>query len=99
MNSIIQFLAKLRAHAFEAAVVRRAAIMSLIVGTILIGINHGNRICSGTLCGTFWVQSLLTMFVPYAVSTVSSVLAMDGCHRSEKALEVSKSRSTGRDDQ
>jgi len=53
--------------------------MSLIVGVILVGINHGDRICSGTFCIRSFIQCLLTMLVPYTVSTVSSVMAMEEC--------------------
>jgi len=52
---------------------RRARLTSLIVGTILIAINHGPAILAGQLTGERIFQILLTFLVPYTVSTVSSV--------------------------
>ena len=47
--------------------------MSLIVGTILVAINHGPAILAGELTRERVFQILLTYLVPYTVSTVSSV--------------------------
>ena len=57
-------------------VVARAASMALVVGPILIGINQGDLIVSGALSGAAWVKMLLTVSVPYCVSTYSSVGAL-----------------------
>lgn len=55
------------------ATVRRARLTSLIVGSILMAINHGPAILAGQLTsGRIW-QIFLTFLVPYTVSTVSSV--------------------------
>jgi uncharacterized membrane protein len=54
-------------------VMRRAAWTALIVGTILILINHGNAILMGEVDRTRIFQMCLTAIVPYIVSTVSSV--------------------------
>ena len=62
--------------AFEASVVRRALIMAAIVGTILVAINHGTCIMCGKFGTRCLIQSSLTFFVPYAVSTISSVQAV-----------------------
>ena len=62
--------------AFQWSVVKRALIMALIVGFILVGINHGTCIYSGHFGVKCVWQSMLTVLVPYAVSTVSSVMAM-----------------------
>jgi hypothetical protein len=62
--------------ALQRNVVRRALIMAAVVGTILIGINHGMCLYSGHFGVTCLWQSALTFLVPYLVSTVSSVLAM-----------------------
>lgn len=64
------------AIACQWPVVCRALIMAAIVGTILVSINHGMCICSGKFGLLCFVQSALTFFVPYAVSTISSVLAL-----------------------
>lgn len=61
--------------AFMWPVVRRSLILSVIVGTVLVMINHGSCILSGHFGTTCAVQSGLTFLVPYCVSTVSSVLA------------------------
>jgi hypothetical protein len=60
-------------------IVMRALKYSIVVGAILIAINHGNAIMEGSVGATRLVQMLLTMLVPYCVSTASSVGAvLDG---------------------
>ena len=54
---------------------RRAALMSIIVGTVLGLINHGDAIFQGTISPPDTVHVIVTYIVPYCVSTVSSVLA------------------------
>ena len=76
MSHFLSFIDKFKRHAFKPPVVRRAFIIAIVVGFILILINHSDRIRSGTFDATLFWQSLLTIFVPYAVSTVSSVLAI-----------------------
>ena len=65
---------------FEAAislpVLKRAMIISLIVGSILALINHGDRLVTGNLDGAVAAKILLTYLVPFTVSLVSSVLAI-----------------------
>ena len=63
------------AVAFRPCVVRRALILAAIVGTVLVGINHGPCLLSGHFNGNCAIQSGLTFLVPYCVSTVSSVLS------------------------
>ena len=46
---------------------------SIVVGTILVVINHGGSIVSGGITGTQTIQIGLTYLVPYIVSTLSSV--------------------------
>lgn len=57
-------------------VVKRATRIALIVGTVLAVINHGDRLVSGTLNLAAFMKILLTYFVPYSVSSYSSVLAI-----------------------
>ena len=57
-------------------VVRRACGFALIVGSILVAINHGPALLSGTLDRGRMLQIALTVVVPYLVSTISSVLAI-----------------------
>lgn len=60
--------------AFSWRVVRRSLIMSAIVGTILIAINHANCIAAGKFGSACALKSILTLIVPYCVATVSCVL-------------------------
>ena len=59
--------------ACQPTVVRRALRYGVIVGALLIGINHGGAILSGTVRTGQLVQMALTVVVPYMVSTLSSV--------------------------
>lgn len=56
--------------------VRRALRYAVVVGAILIAINHGNAIVGGEVDWSRLVQMTLTVFVPYTVSTLSSVDAL-----------------------
>ena len=62
--------------AFGTEVVRRALVMSAIVGTVLMVINHGDCMLKGHFSSNCVIKSALTFFVPYAVSTISSVQAI-----------------------
>ena len=62
--------------AFSGPVRRRALRLMAIVGAILITINHGDAILRGDVDGARFARILLTLAVPYVVSTVSSVAAM-----------------------
>ena len=53
--------------------VRRAIITAVVVGTVLICINHGPALLAGHVTLGRVLQMCLTVLVPYAVSTVSSV--------------------------
>lgn len=57
-------------------VVARALKFSVVVGAILISINHGDAILKGDVDSTRIAKMVLTVFVPYAVSTASSVAAL-----------------------
>jgi hypothetical protein len=57
-------------------VVRRALKFAVVVGAILITINHWDAILTGQLDGRRWIKMGLTVLVPYAVSTLSSVGAV-----------------------
>ena len=58
------------------SVVRRGLRYALGVGTLLIAINHGDAIVRTELSMKRLVQMLLTLAVPYCVSTASSIGAM-----------------------
>jgi hypothetical protein len=56
--------------------VRRALKYAVIVGAVLITINHGDALLRGELDGGRLLRMILTVMVPYAVSTLSSVEAL-----------------------
>lgn len=57
-------------------IVRRSLKVGLIVGTILVMINQGDAILTGSVTGTQVIKILLTYCVPYAVSTYASVASV-----------------------
>jgi len=60
----------------DPSVVRRALKMAAVVGPILITINHGDALLRGDVDAMRAFRIFLTVFVPYAVSTISSVAAL-----------------------
>jgi len=66
---------------FTRSVVRRAAWSALIVGTVLILINHGDAILQGNVDRARLGRICLTVIVPYVVSTVSSVSTIRSMQR------------------
>ncbi len=62
--------------ASEPRVVRRALGYGLVVGSILIAINHGDALLQGELGSDHLLKMGLTVTVPYLVSTFSSVGAI-----------------------
>jgi len=64
---------KFIALCFTKGIAKRASITALIVGAILIAINHGDALLKGQLDNDRLFKIVLTLFVPYIVSTVSSV--------------------------
>lgn len=62
--------------AFQRSVVRRALLYAVVVGSVLIGINHGDAILRGDLSRDRLLRIALTVLVPYLVSTSSSVGAI-----------------------
>jgi hypothetical protein len=67
--------------ATELAVVRRALKYAIVVGAILILINHGDALLHGDLSIGRLLKMGLTVLVPYAVSTASSVGAIREARR------------------
>ena len=66
------------AVAVQPSIVRRALAYALVVGAILIAINHGDALLAGEISvGRVWKMAL-TALVPYCVSTASSVSAIRG---------------------
>ncbi len=62
--------------ACRRSVVIRGVKFAIVVGAILIAINHGDAILSGRLSATSYLKMGLTLIVPYLVSVFSSVGAM-----------------------
>jgi hypothetical protein len=69
------------ALACQGAVVRRGLRYAVLVGAVLIAINHGDALLDGRLGGTRLLKMGLTMLVPYLVSTFSSVGAIRHARR------------------
>jgi len=67
--------------ACQTNVIRTATHFALIVGPILVIINHGDAIINGNMHSERWLKSALTMIVPYIVSTLSSISAYKNCNR------------------
>jgi hypothetical protein len=62
--------------AMRPSVVKRALKYAVIVGLVLISINHGDAILRGELTRERLLKMALTVVVPYVVSTLSSVGAL-----------------------
>ena len=60
----------------RADVLKRALKTALIVGTVLVAINHADAIATGSVDWPRIAKMLLTYCVPYAVSSHSSVAAL-----------------------
>jgi len=71
------------ALAASGPVVRRACGYAVVVGAILIAINHGDAILAGELTTGRVARMGLTVLVPYFVSTSSSVGALRQQQRSQ----------------
>jgi hypothetical protein len=62
--------------ALSGSVVWRALKYAIVVGAILIGINHWDALLAGDVSGGRLAKMALTVCVPYVVSTLSSVGAL-----------------------
>jgi hypothetical protein len=62
--------------ALSRPVVRRALKYAVLVGAVLITINHGDALLHGELGARRLLKMSLTVLVPYMVSTLSSVEAL-----------------------
>lgn len=71
--------------ALEPHVVRRALLYAVVVGSILITINHSDAIVRGEVDLARALRMGLTCLVPYLVSTLSSVGALRRVQQSEEA--------------
>ena len=73
--------------AVHPATVRRAAWTAIFVGFLLVAINHGDALLRGELGLVRASKILLTVAVPYAVSTASSVSTRRELERGSKNSE------------
>jgi len=64
--------------ALRSTVLRRGLAYSLVVGTILVGINQGDGIVSGDTSTRHLLKIGLTYGVPFWVPTLSSVSVIQG---------------------
>jgi hypothetical protein len=92
ISSVVAWL-RLAAH---PATAKRAFLTAIIVGFVLIVINHGSAIVSGQLTRARFFQMCLTVLVPCIVSTVSSVSTRRelGTNRDSDEQVPRKSRNT-----
>ena len=77
------------ALATSSSVVRRATVVAIVVGTILVAINHGDAIVRGDVGLGRLLRIALTVMVPYCVSTYSSVSAVRASAREYRRDHVS----------
>jgi len=70
---MIDFIQK----ACRAAVVKRATIIALIVGIVIAVINYYDKLMYWNLTGTDVTKIAVTFLVPYIVSTISAVMAIN----------------------
>jgi phosphotransacetylase len=66
--------------ALQPSVVKRALKYAVVVGAVLIAINHADALIKGEITPGRLCKMALTVVVPYVVSTLSSVGAMRERH-------------------
>ncbi|HEX3552331.1 MAG TPA: nitrate/nitrite transporter NrtS [Thermoanaerobaculia bacterium] len=71
--------------AFVPSVRQRAVRVALGVGSLLLAINHGDALLRGDVSAARILRMVLTVVVPYLVSTFSSVGAIRELRRSAAA--------------
>jgi len=74
------------AIAVSPEVIKRSACYAIVVGSILILINHGACILDGVYSHQCFLQSILSALVPYIVVTFSSVQTTISIERYEEPL-------------
>ena len=62
--------------ALATTTVRRSLRVAMVVGSILVAINYGDRIIAGTLGPLEFAKIGLTYCVPYCVATYAAVSAL-----------------------
>ena len=84
-NSIEQYLSL----AFAPSIVKRGLMFSVVVGSILVLINHGDRLNPEDLETIPIYKVSLTYLVPYIVSSLSSIQA----HLNQSRVACTKEES------
>ncbi len=74
-------------YALRPSVVKRALGYAVVVGPILIIINHADALLYGQVSTTMLAKMGLTFMVPYIVSTLSSVQTLQRSHAQNKKQE------------
>ncbi|NET48132.1 MAG: hypothetical protein F6K09_05275 [Merismopedia sp. SIO2A8] len=62
--------------------------VAVVVGTVLVMVNHGSAILTGKMHRDRWVSAFLTYLVPYTVSIHGQLSAQGrqaGCHERSNA--------------
>ena len=67
----------------QPKVVKRALKYAVVVGSVLVAINHGEALLRGDVPLSRLLRILLTVTVPYVVSTASAVSAIRDRERVE----------------
>ncbi len=73
--------------ATSSAVIRRGLMYALVVGSLLIAINHGDALLRGQVDAVRLLKMALTVVVPYLVSTLSSISALRQMARGSQAVD------------
>lgn len=68
-------MTRLELEALLAANLTRAIVIAVVVGSILLLINHGDHLEHEPVCDRFFVKAGLSYLVPFLVSIFSAVLA------------------------
>lgn len=64
MKFWLGFIRALGQRQYRSTAVR----VALVVGTVLLLINHGSAVAQGRMNRTRWISALLTYLVPYSVN-------------------------------
>jgi len=64
----------LRCAVCNRRLIARSFVVAVIVGTVLVGINQGNRLLAGEGGTDLYWKIPLTFTVPYVVATVGALL-------------------------
>ncbi len=75
-------MAKASIYDIARANFRRAVVISIVVGTALLFINHGDHIQNEPVCHHFYLKTCGVYLVPFTVSMVSAIMAARDRNRS-----------------